>query len=147
MESLCITYTVHNTDTTSCTNTINTGIGPMHEEQILGNTPNNTHYLVLVLFFKVGIHTLKTPASAVLTVFETRGIPTFSNENENEAIGILRALPKIFSSCIRPIDWGKSWEGFDNKNSHFERNSFFLWFFPGKVPMPISNYALYWAYI
>jgi len=34
-------------------------IGPMHEETILGNTSNNTHCLVLVLFSKVGIPLVK----------------------------------------------------------------------------------------
>jgi len=38
-----------------------TPIGPIHEEKILGNIPNKTNCLVLVLFFKVGI--------PVLTVF------------------------------------------------------------------------------
>jgi len=33
----------------------------------------------------------------------TRGIPTFSNENENEASGIFGVFPKIFSSCIGPM--------------------------------------------
>jgi len=33
----------------------------------------------------------------------TRGIPTFSHENENEAIGILGVFPKNCSSCIGPI--------------------------------------------
>jgi len=34
----------------------------------------------------------------------TRGIPGFSNENENEAIGIFWVFPKIFSSCIGPMN-------------------------------------------
>jgi len=34
----------------------------------------------------------------------TRGIPTFSNENENEASGIFVVFPRIFSLCIGPIN-------------------------------------------
>jgi len=33
----------------------------------------------------------------------TRGIPTFGNESEGEAIGVFGVFPKIFSSCIGPI--------------------------------------------
>jgi len=65
-------------------------IGLMHEEKILGNTPNNTYCLVLVLFFKVGIR-------------------TFSHENENEAIGIFGGFPKICSSCIGHIRYAATW--------------------------------------
>jgi len=44
-------------------------IGPVHEENILGNTPNYTNYLVLVSFLKVGIP--HCAVSTVLAVFET----------------------------------------------------------------------------
>jgi len=43
-------------------------LGPMHEEKILGSTPNNTHCLVLVSFLKAGFPPL---VSMVLTAFET----------------------------------------------------------------------------
>jgi len=38
---------------------MNNNIGPMHEEKFLGNPPNNTYCLVLVLFLKVGIPPVK----------------------------------------------------------------------------------------
>jgi len=34
-------------------------IGPMHEEKILGNTPDSAYCLVLVLYLKVGIPLVK----------------------------------------------------------------------------------------
>jgi len=36
-------------------------------------------------------------------VIFTRGIPTFSNENENGSWAVMVVFPRIFPYCIRPI--------------------------------------------
>jgi len=76
------------------------GIGPMHEEKFLGNTP-------ITPITKSGNSPI---VSAVLTVFETLknidfqvGIPTFKNETKTRQLVLMGVFPKIFSSCIGPI--------------------------------------------
>jgi len=34
----------------------------------------------------------------------TGGVPTFIHESGSEAMGVLGVFPKIFSSCIGPIE-------------------------------------------
>jgi len=61
-------------------------IYPMHKEKIL---PEGAARLVLAVF-----ETLKN-------IDFQRGISTFKNEKQNEAICIIVMFPKIFPSCIR----------------------------------------------
>jgi len=36
--------------------------------------------------------------------YQGRGIPTFKKGNQNEASGVFEGFPRMFSSCIGPID-------------------------------------------
>jgi len=67
----------------------------MQQGKILGNTSITAQ---ASFSFSVSFSLLKMG----ILIF-TRGIPTFSNENENEASGIFGVFPKLCSSCIGPI--------------------------------------------
>jgi len=77
-------------------------IGPMHEENILGNTPKIPIASFSFSLLKVGIPLVKINIFQRFKYRKNRA-DTLKNKSKTRQLVLLGRFTKIFSSCIGPI--------------------------------------------